>query len=150
MDAQLTPELLAEWYPKGLYIINEESKTAAPEIITEKRKYLVISSEELSNQLLDLLSGIMGACKIDMNKVNVITFSGDRDYKILLEKYGATFILMFGIEPLQLDLPIVFPNFQLQQFSNASWVSSPDLSVIHNDKLMKSKLWLCLKQAFSL
>jgi len=114
------------------------------------KKYLVISSEELDSQHYDLLVGIMGACKINMNEVHVVNFTNEKDYKVILEQYGAIFILMFGIESLQLDLPIVFPHFQLQQFSNASWVSSPDLSVIQNDKLMKSKLWLCLKQAFSI
>ena len=150
MDSQLTSALIQEWYPKGLYIINEKSASETPEVKPERRKFLVISSEELSSQLYELIAGIIGACKVDMNHVNIVHFSNNQDYKSLLEKYGASFILMFGIEPLQLDLPIVFPNFQLQNFSNASWISSPDLSVIHNDRLMKTKLWLCLKQAFSL
>ena len=150
MDPLLTPEILAQLYPKGLYLIGGESGPTAPKTATQKRKYLVISSEELSSQLYELLAGIMGACKIDMKDVNVMMFNGNMDYKTLMEQYGSSFILMFGTEPDQLDLPIVFPHFQLQKFNNASWISSPDLGMIQNDKLMKSKLWLCLKQAFSL
>lgn len=152
MKGELTPDLLPAWYPEGLYVINELSDRQEVKSSGRKRKYLFISREqvEINPELNSFLTGIISACKIGMEDVNIYTPESETDYKLLQEQFGASFILLFGIETAEVDLPLVFPHFQLQAFNGADWISSPDLTILQNDKTMKTKLWNCLKQAFSL
>lgn len=150
VDMKLIPGQICEWYRDGLYLIPEPGEAKPKKESWPVRKYLVLSSEPVEGTTLELLTGIMQACRIQMGEVNVLTFRGDMDYLTLLEKTGAGFVLLFGVEPGQIDLPLVFPHFQTQSFGSVTWVAAPDLSLLQHDKLMKSKLWLCLKEAFSI
>jgi hypothetical protein len=152
MEHELTPDLLSAWYPEGLYVIEEAHARQALKNNDRKKKYLFLSREKLegNQELTTFLSGIIQACKISMDEVNIFTPELVMDYRQIQEQFGPSFILMFGIETDEVDLPLVFPHFQLQPFNNAGWISSPDLTIIRNDKTMKTKLWNSLKQAFSL
>jgi len=43
-----------------------------------------------------------------------------------------------------------FPHFQQQKFTGITFLFSPSLNELENDKLLKSKLWICLKQIFNI
>jgi hypothetical protein len=54
------------------------------------------------------------------------------------------------VEARDLKLPVFFPHFQVQGHNSITYISSPDLAVIENDKAAKHKLWQSLKKAFSI
>jgi len=59
-------------------------------------------------------------------------------------------VLMFDVTPVDMGLPVFFPSFQLQNYSGITYLSGPELQQLEADKLLKSKLWLCLKQFYNL
>ncbi len=118
-----------------------------------KKKYLVLMRESVApgDPLYQFLTGILNACKIAVDETNMISaFREDANYQTLAERYGAGFVMMFGLEAEDLKLPVYFPHFQVQPHNGVTYISSPDLAIIENDKAAKQKLWQSLKKAFSL
>jgi hypothetical protein len=64
--------------------------------------------------------------------------------------YGASLVIMFGVEAADIRLPVFFPHYQVQGHDGVNYMSSPDLAFIENNKPEKQKLWQSLKKAFSL
>jgi hypothetical protein len=149
-DARILPAQMMEWYPNGIYLIPEEGSPAPAKKGLAKKRYLALSREPVAGETLELLTGIIQACKIDLADLHILQWDNKEGYASLMERTGSVFVLLFGVEPADIDLPLVFPHFQTQTFAGATWVASPDLHILQNDRLMKSKLWLCLKQAFSI
>ena len=62
-------------------------------------------------------------------------------------------ILLFGVEPTANRLPIHFPAFRPQPYDNCTYLSAPALDLLvpqtEESKLLKSKLWVCLKSLFN-
>jgi hypothetical protein len=62
-------------------------------------------------------------------------------------------VLLFGVEPTALRLPINFPAFRPQDYDGCTYLSAPGLDHLvpntEESKLSKSKLWVCLKTIFS-
>lgn len=141
-------------YNNALYRIDQQVKSSArPPSEVVKKKYLILMSEHVvpGDPLYLFLTGILNACKIPVANVNMISaFRQEADYLALEAQYGAVFVLMFGINAADLKLPVFFPHFQVQGHNSITYISSPDLAVIENDKAAKHKLWQSLKKAFSL
>jgi len=61
-------------------------------------------------------------------------------------------ILLFGVDPTTIRLPINFPEFKLQPYDQCTYLSAPALQQLVGNsaesKLLKSKLWVCLKTLF--
>lgn len=148
----LSPATLPELYGNGIFQIDAAPAAARPQAAprADKRRHLVLSNEAVEGPLMELLAGIIQACRIEMKDVHIMHLKGQGNYTELLDNYGPSYVIMFGTEPAQIDLPIVFPQFQLQKFSNATWVASPELGLIRNDKSMKTKLWNCLKTVYGI
>jgi hypothetical protein len=141
-------------YSNTLYSIDKQEKIPDPEPVQIRRKKLLILLREHvlpGDPLYIFLQGILGACRLQMNDVNlIVSFRQDEEYQLLAEKYGASFVIMFGVEAADIKLPVYFPHYQLQGHNGVNYISSPDLAVIENDKAAKQKLWQSLKKAFSL
>ena len=104
----------------------------------------------LPDSELQFLTGILTACKLGLDDVALLNLNNHSgvDYKQLSAHFKCRIILLFGVEPLQLALPMNFPHFQQQAFAGISYLFSPSLAELENDKLLKSKLWVCLKRIF--
>jgi hypothetical protein len=149
-NTRILPSQVMDWYPHGIYLIPEGGAPAPAKKGLARKRYLALSREAVAGETLELLTGIIQACKIDLGDLHILQWDNKEGYVSLIEKTGSVFVLLFGVEPADIDLPLVFPHFQTQTFAGATWVASPDLHILQNDRLMKSKLWLCLKQAFSI
>jgi hypothetical protein len=66
----------------------------------------------------------------------------------MLEKFSPTFILLFGIGPADLQFPLHFPQYQLQQYNHQTYLSSASLKVLAAEKEHKKALWTCLEKYF--
>ncbi len=150
----LNPGALRMLYGDSLYSIDKQDKKHPAESSpTAKKKYLMLMREHVvpGDPLYVFLTGILNACKINVIEVNMISpFRQDADYQTLSDEYGASFVTMFGVEAADIKLPVFFPHFQVQNHNGVTYIGSPDLAVIENDKAAKQKLWHSLKQAFSI
>jgi hypothetical protein len=99
----------------------------------------------------NFLSGIIQACRIPATEVYMLSAqTNEINFKFLQDSYPSPIVLMFDVTPGDIGLPVYFPHFQLQFFSGITYLSAPDLATLQNDKLLKSKLWLCFKQYFAI
>jgi hypothetical protein len=133
-----------------------ELKPAVTYLGNNRKNILILAEEkeapELRDKALDFLTGILNACKLSLEDVAVINRAAypELSYKELVARLQPKVILLFDITPTTLDLPLDFPHFQIQPFSGVSYLSSPGLAELENDKLLKSKLWVSLKRLFNI
>lgn len=101
---------------------------------------------------LKFLQGILNACNLNLEDVAIVNKStlSTSAYDNWNAHLQSNVILLFGMNPESIGVPLHFPFFQIQSFNNIRFLSSPSLEELENDKLLKSKLWLCLKNLFSL
>jgi DNA polymerase III psi subunit len=59
-------------------------------------------------------------------------------------------MMLFGYEPADIGLPIMFPAYQVQFHNGARYVWAPPLSELSNNKAAKGQLWQSLKNALSI
>lgn len=116
---------------------------------------IVVENNEaafLPDNQLNFLLGILSACKLTMEDVAIINIYINKaiTYKAITLELKAEKIILFGVTPAQLNLPIEFPSYQIQQYNNQTYVTSAMLADIEIDKTEKTKLWNCLKQIFAI
>ncbi len=162
-NIQLSPALVESLYSKSLY----ELKTAQPVPAdiqksginflgsNEKKIVLLVSSDEaiyLPDEELNFLLGILTACKLTMADIALINVSTNPNviYTHLANQLNAEKIFLFGLKNEILELPLTFPQYQIQKYSNQVYLSAASLSVLQKDKAEKLKLWNCLKTVFEL
>jgi len=116
---------------------------------------IVVENNEaafLPDNQLNFLLGILSACKLIMEDVAIINIYINKaiTYKAITLELKAEKIILFGVTPAQLHLPVEFPSYQIQQYNNQTYVTAAMLADIESDKTEKTKLWNCLKQIFAI
>ncbi|MBL0147040.1 MAG: hypothetical protein IPP48_16315 [Chitinophagaceae bacterium] len=105
----------------------------------------------LKEQELSFLLGILTACKLSMADVALINLHKTHtNYNLLREQFAAEKILLFGVKPSQIDMPLDFPQYQLQKYNGQVYMCAPALAHLMEDRIEKTKLWNMLKQLFGL
>ena len=121
----------------------------------QKNILIVLKSNgvvHLADHELTFLTGILGACKLSIADVAIVNLNNhpEATYKELTSFFKSKIAFLFDIEPSAFGLPMSFPHYQLQAFAGNSFLFSPSLAKLENDKVEKSKLWVCLKRLFNL
>jgi hypothetical protein len=157
---QLTDQLLTSLYPDVL--VESAITSSVPDY--QPLKYLGKNAKNivllvnhaavpfLPDEELNFLTNILSACKLslaDVAIVNIYSFK-ENEVEQRIQPLEPKNVLLFGITPLSVDLPINFPQFQLQQFNKRTYLHSPGLQELANDKTLKLQLWNCLKNLFGL
>ena len=106
----------------------------------------------LSDAQLNFLMGILGACKLTMADIALVNLSKNKglNWQKITEQLIAEKIFMFDVKAADIDLPVSFPDYQVQRYNNQIYLAAPTLEALENDRMEKSKLWTCLKQIFAL
>lgn len=160
----MKPAMLAALYPNSL--VQEElvpppknqiyvpEKQSLKYLGNLKKEIIVIVNHAsipfLPDEELSFLTNILSACRLSLADIAIVNFSGnsmENIHDFIQEK--AKSVLLFGIDPLSVGLPINFPFFQLQQFNKRTYLYGPELSELEKDKALKLKLWNALKQLFN-
>ena len=158
-NIQLPPFVLQDLFKHSLIDLKTEEKTTAKSFATlgNNRRHLLILVDSddtlyLPDDQLNFLMGILNACTLTMEDVAILNIKKNKSvtYKTLSEELKPEKIFLFGIQPNDIALPIDFPTFQIQQYNNQTYLTTPNLSQLQNDKGEKIKLWNCLKQIFSI
>lgn len=145
------PETPAEPEPVQIKPANEITLTLGQ----NRKNILVIVKNEPAglpgeNDLV-FLTGILQACKLELDDTVVISLQdyASVGYKIILNQFNSKQVILFGASAADLDLPVLFPDFQVQTVAKTQFLSAPALAAISADKLLKSKLWVCLRRLFN-
>ena len=173
-DIQLDSALLKEMYAHSLVEVMETTdkktltKPAIPAIektgsVKEwrmlgriKKNILIVvrypQHEYMPDDQLNFLVSVLGACKLSLDDVGIINSSSASSafYKELMEKFASTTTLLFGLTPQEFEMPVNFPEFQVQNFNNCTFLHAPVLERLEADKILKSKLWVSLRKIFNL
>ncbi len=160
-NIHLTPFLVQDLYKKTLVDLNEKghSEKNSPENITsflgknEKNMLIVIDEKEtafLNDSDLNLLVGILSACKLSLADIALVNFDKNKllTYDKMMLEFNPGFVLLFGITPDQLSFPLNFPYYQLQQYNNQTYLSSPTLKILAAETDQKKELWASLQKYF--
>ena len=108
----------------------------------------------LPDNQLTFLTKILEACRMNIGDVAIVnTATAPVAIAELKQQLQPTAVLLFGLEPTAIKLPINFPEFKVQPYDNCSYLSAPALTRLvqqnEESKLLKSKLWVCLKTLFN-
>ena len=121
-----------------------------------KKIVLVVSSPDsvfLPEEHLLLLTKMLGACKLNIGDVAIINhFSTPATILGINQQLDPKVIILFGLEPTMIKLPFTLPAFKIQEYDGCNYLYTPALSELSVDteegKLLKSKLWVCLRKLF--
>lgn len=102
---------------------------------------------------LQFLTKMLDACKLNMADVAIINHA---TAAVTIEKVKVQlqpkFLILFGVEPDEIHLPINFPSYKEQPYAGTTYLFTPALSQLNQDtdvaKGLKKKLWECLKRMF--
>ena len=107
----------------------------------------------MPDEPLNFLTSILNACKLSLADVAIVNIANlpSIQYNDLRKKYNsAVIVVLFGPTPSELEMPVNFPEFQIQPFHNCTFLHTPVLEKLETDKVLKSKLWVCLRRIFDL
>jgi hypothetical protein len=107
----------------------------------------------LPDNQLNFLTKILEACRMTLADVAIVNnATTEIDIATVKEQLTPKTILLFGLEPSALRLPINFPPFKPLDYDGCTYLSAPGLDQLvtntEESKLLKSKLWVCLKTIF--
>jgi len=121
-----------------------------------KKKTLVVvrntDAVHIPEKQLSFLTKLLAACNLNLADVAIFNFQdhNSSEFNEILNFFKPKVVLLFDVETGEFGLPMIFPQFQVQGYKDAVFVSSPSLDVIEPDKSLKGKLWVCLKKIFNL
>lgn len=161
-NIQLSPFLVQQLYKKTLFEIDGIKKEPVAQPVPaisylgkNDKNILVLVNEPgaafLTDADLNLLIGILTACKLSLADIALVNFHKNIEigYEQLIKEFSPGTIFLFGIEPKDLQFPLHFPNFQLQQYNDQTYISAPSLRSLSENKEQKKELWACLQRYIS-
>ncbi|RXK81347.1 mediator complex subunit 15 domain-containing protein [Filimonas effusa] len=109
----------------------------------------------LAEDALQLLSGILAACRLNMGDVAVVNMSRNHfNFSQIRQQLQVNYCFLFDISMQEMQLAFAIPPFQVFQHDSCTFLSAPALQRMlggsEEAKLLKSKLWLCLKNIFNI
>ena len=137
-------------------IITEPISTWFKYLGENKKKTLVVvrnaEAVHIPDKQLSFLTKLLAACNLNLADVAIFNFKdhNSSEFNEILNFFNPKVVLLFDVDPGVFGLPMIFPQFQVQGYKDAVFVSSPSLEVIEPDKSLKGKLWVCLKKIFNL
>ncbi len=107
----------------------------------------------LPEEHLNWITRMLDACKLNLADVAIINDAIlSTDIEKLKVQFRPQHVLLFGVEPVDIKLPISFPPFREQEYAGCIYLFTPPPDELNEDtqqgKLLKSKLWLCLQKMF--
>jgi hypothetical protein len=107
----------------------------------------------LPDNQLNFLTKILEACRMTLADVAIVNNAAtETNIATVKEQLHPKTTLLFGLEPSALRLPINFPPFKPIDYDGCTYLSAPGLDQLvpntEESKLLKSKLWVCLKTIF--
>jgi hypothetical protein len=119
------------------------------------KKVLILVNEPaavfLKDEELSFLTRMLGACKLTLADTAIVNIhqEQERNYQQLISFFNCTAALLFNVSPADLDMPVDFPYYQLQNISGCTFLQSPPLAILEPNEKERGKLWLSLRKLFN-
>jgi DNA polymerase III psi subunit len=162
-NIQLPSIVLQQLYKYSLTDLKNEQKREAKTPSNEftilgnnrSRILIIVANDEalyLPDGELKFLLGILAACNLTMEDVAILNIKKNKPvtYQTVTQELKPEKLFLFGVDPAGIALPLDFPNYQIQQYNNQTYLTAPLLSHFQDNKAEKTKLWNCLKQIFGI
>lgn len=109
----------------------------------------------LPDDQLSVLTRMLDACRMNIGDVAIVNHAAAPVVINTLKKQlQPAFVLLFGPTPRDIGLPMDFPVFKIQPYDQCTYLTAPSLEDMvgsgDDSKLLKSKLWVCLKSLFEI
>ncbi len=160
-NIQLPPIALQELYKYSLIDLQNDPKTVEKASVKQfctlgnNKNHILILVEStetlyLPDDQLNFLMGILAACNLTMEDVAILNIKKNTGvtYKTVTNELKSEKLFLFGVTPGQIELPLDFPNYQVQSYNHQLYLTAPSLVHFHDNKVEKTRLWNCLKQIF--
>ena len=155
---QLDPYILARIYTQPIIPGKKEPVAVVTEAVPkvkflgENQKNIALFIQNagdayLNEELFNLLTNILNACKLgvqDIALINTVQY-GNLSFSTWQAAVPMKQAVLFGIPPAAMGLEAI-SNYQLVQANGCQLLCSDDLQLIAQDKVLKGKLWMGLKQ----
>ena len=118
-----------------------------------RKGIIVLYHDEQQEELLEFLQKILQAAKLDFKEdiwIKGITGQSSFSWTKLQKSIEISCFLSFGVPPRQLGLNISFQELSPTEFSGVTFLFSPTLGQLKNNKLTKGQLWTALQEIFLL
>ena len=118
------------------------------------KKILVIvhypGSATIEETDLAFLMNILNACRLGLNDVRILNLAhaSDKGYADIVKSHEPRTVLLFGVTPADIGMPVLFPENQVQRFADMRFLSAQALDRLRSDDAGKRQLWAALKQLF--
>ena len=142
---------------KSVTVVNNDPISTDFKYLGEnKKKTLIVvrydNAVHLPDKQLTFLTKLLAACNLNLGDVAIFNFQ-DHDssqFNEVINYFKPKAVLLFDIKPTEFGMPMNFPDFQVQAYKDAVFVSSPSLETIEPNKDLKGKLWIFLKKIYNL
>lgn len=109
----------------------------------------------LPDDQLNVLTRMLEACRMNIGDVAIVNHAASPVViGQLKQQLQPSFALLFGPTPQAIGLPMDFPVFKIQAYDECTYLTAPNLGELvppgEESKLLKSKLWVCLKTLFGI
>ncbi|MEY2836072.1 MAG: hypothetical protein RLZZ557_1734 [Bacteroidota bacterium] len=140
---------------KDVLVADQSPITRAPQDSKKHIQAVIIAGSEtltVPDEQLTFLMSILKACKLDRSETAIITdkHASAVGLSALELAFETKTVILFGLTPNILALPIHFPAFQIQAFQGYNFLWAPGLADIASDKQLKVTLWHCLQKLFNI
>lgn len=101
---------------------------------------------------LTFLMNVLKACRLRLEDVLIANVHGlpAEARKSLLETHKPANLLLFGMEPAEIPLPMSFPPLKVQRHGPSQYLYAPALQTVQGDDAVKRTLWASLKTMFGI
>ena len=161
---ELSTKIISDLFKNSLVEFSElepvakQTKTTAQlKYLGENRKNVLVvvnysDAVHIPDKQLSFLTSLLGACKLSLADIAVFNFNRHKakDFTMFISFFKPTVVFLFGIEPAEFGMPLLFPHFQIQKHKDSAYLFTPSLQEMEQDKSLKTRLWVCLKKIFNL
>ena len=159
-NIQLPAILLQQLFKDSLIELNEvqlNNKIEQPSFnylgSYQKKILLLVAVKEsiyLQDEALEFVIKFLEACNLTMDDVAILNIEKNKsiNYTTISTTLQPSIALLFGISPQHIDMPLSFPQYQVQKYNNQTFLCCPPALELLQDVAQKKLFWASLKQIF--
>jgi len=164
-NLELPGFVFADLY-KDLLVREKEPSPGIPQGISsfkylggnKKKLTILVNYEEtvfLPEKNLQFVTKMLEACKMNIGDVAIVNLAKNpATISDIKREVSPVNLILFAVEPAAIKLPLGFPQFKTQAYDGCTFLYLPPIDEVDQPtlegKLLKSKLWICLRNLFEL